>query len=73
MKAVFLDRFDTVSDLRGKNRTYKNIKEAVLKAGKFSIFDIETDKDGRMFTRLYKDPEIKIFKMGYPWTGVRRK
>jgi len=70
---MFLDRFDTVSDLRGKNRTYENIKKAVLKAGKFSVFDIETNKDAKIFTQLRHDPEIEIFKMDYPWTGVRRK
>jgi hypothetical protein len=69
---IFLDRFDTVSNLRGKKRTYKNIKAAVLAAGKFSCFDVETEKDGRMFTRLcHDDPEIETFDMGYPWTGVR--
>ncbi|MCR4322836.1 MAG: hypothetical protein NUV61_02000 [Candidatus Azambacteria bacterium] len=69
-----MDRFDTVSDLRGKNRTYENIKAAVLKAGRFSCFDVETKKDGMMFTKLcHDDPEIETFDMGYPWTGVRRR
>lgn len=70
---IFLDSFSTVSDLRGKNRTYENIKAAVLAAGRFSCFDVETKKDGVMFTKLCKDPEIETFDMGYPWTGVRRK
>jgi len=70
---VFLDRFDTVSDLRGKDRTYENIKAAVLEAGRFSCFDVETDKDGRLFTKLCKDPEIEVVHLGYPWTGVRLK
>jgi len=74
MSVIFLDRFDTVSDLRGKNRTYKNIKAAVLAAGKFSCFDVENEKDGRMFTKLcHDDPEIETFDIGYPWTGVRRR
>lgn len=72
MSVIFLDRFDSVSDLRGRKRTYENIKAAVLRAGKFSCFDVETEKDGRMFTRLcHYDPEIETFDMGYPWTGVR--
>lgn len=71
MGVIFLDRFDTVSDLRSKKRTYENIKAAVLAAGKFSCFDVETEKDGRIFTALCHDPEIETFKMGYPWTGVR--
>ena len=48
MYKVHLCRFDAVSDLRGKHRTYENIKAAVLKAGKFSVFDVETNKDGRL-------------------------
>lgn len=73
MSVIFLDSFDTVSDLRGKNRTYENIKAAVLAAGRFSCFDVETEKDGIMFTKLCRDPEIETFDMGYPWTGVRRR
>lgn len=72
MTVIYLDRFDTVSDLRGKRRTYENIKAAVLAAGRFSCFDVETRKDGIMFDKLCKDPEIETFKMSYPWTGVRR-
>ena len=73
MSVIFLDRFDAVSDLRGKDRTYENIKAAVLAAGKFSCFDVETDRDGIMFTKLCRDPEIETFDLGYPWTGVRRR
>lgn len=75
MSVVFLDRFDVVSDLRGKNRTYENIKAAVLKAGRFSCFDVETKKDGIMFTELCNDPdlEIDIVNFSYPWTGVRHR
>lgn len=65
--------FTSVSDLRGKDRTYENIKAAVLKAGKFSCFDVETNRDGRLFTQLCRDPEIETFDLGYPWTGVRRR
>ena len=65
-------RFDTVSDLRGKNRTYENIKAAVLAAGRFSCFDVETKRDGELFTKLCNDPEIEVIKMQYPWTGIRR-
>ena len=75
MSVIFLDRFDVVSDLRGKNRTYENIKAAVLVAGKFSCFDVETEKDGIMFTELCNDPELEIDTVNfrYPWTGVRRR
>jgi hypothetical protein len=70
---IFLDCFDVVSDLRGKNRTYEKIKKAILKAGRFSCFDVQTKKDGKIFTDLGNDPEIEFFEMGYPWTGVRRR
>jgi len=73
MIMIFLDRFDSVSELRGKKRTYKNIKEVVLKVGRFSIFDVETDRDGALFTRLCKDPDIEVYKKAYPWTYVRKK
>jgi len=73
MAAIFMDRFDTVSELVGKQRTYGNIKAAVLKAGKFSCFDVVTEKDGRLFTKLCNDPEIETFNMGYPWTGVKKR
>jgi len=66
-------RFDAVSHLRGKQRTYENIKAAVLAAGRFSCFDVETDKDGRIFTDLCHDPELEITILGYPWTGVKAK
>jgi len=70
---IFLDRFDSVSHLRGRNRTYENIRAAVIAAGRFSAFDVETDKDGRMFTRLCADPELEITRLQYPWTGVKLK
>ena len=76
MTTVFIDSFTTLDDLKGKNRTYENIKAAVLKAGKFSCFDIVTHKDAKIFTELCNlDPEIEIDKINfqYPWTGVRLK
>ena len=69
---IFLDRFDSVSELRGKERTYDNIKRLVLKRSRFSVFDVETRKDGVLFTRLCEDPEIEIYKKAYPWTYVRK-
>ena len=68
---IHLCRFDTVSDLVGKQRTYENIKKAVLKAGRFSCFDVNTKKDGIIFTKLCKDPEIEVIEMEYPWTGIK--
>lgn len=73
MIEAIMCRFDAVSHLRGKKRTYENIKKAVLEAGKFSTFDIESDKDGRLFTRLCQDPELEIALLQYPWTSVKIK
>jgi hypothetical protein len=70
---IFIDRFDTVSHLRGKRRTYENIKAAVIEAGRFSVFEVETDRDGRMFTQLCHDPDLEITLLQYPWTGVKLK
>ena len=70
---VYLDRFDTASHLHGKNRTYENIKAAVLCAGRFSCFDIVTQKDAKIFTALCRDPGIEIDKVNskYPWTIIK--
>lgn len=69
---IFIDRFDSVAELRGEKRTYENIKKLVLKVGRFSVSDIETGRDGVLFTRLCKDPDIEIYKKAYPWTYVRK-
>jgi len=69
---IFIDRFDSVSELRGKKRTYENIKKLVLERGRFSVFDVETNRDGAFFDRLCKDPDIEIYKKAYPWTYVRK-
>lgn len=70
---MFVCGFDTVSDLRGRHRTYENIKAAVLRAGKFSCFDVQTKKDGKIFTALCRDPELEIIELPYPWTGIKLK
>lgn len=70
-RVIYIDRFDTVSNLRGKKRTYKNIKAAVLRAGRFSCFDVETNRDGKIFTALRDDPDLEFYELEYPWTGVR--
>ncbi len=72
-KGIFICRFDSVSHLRGKNRTYQNIKQAVIKAGRFSTFDVESNKDAMIFQQLLEDPEIEITLLPFPWTGVKLK
>jgi hypothetical protein len=67
-------RFDSAEHLVGKKRTYESVKAAVLEAGRFSTFEATAnDKAARLFTRLCKDPELEIFELGFPWTGVRRR
>jgi hypothetical protein len=68
---IYVDFFSTVSHLRGKKRTYKALKDAVLLAGRFSAFDVETIRDGRMFTRLCNDPDLEVTTGHYPWTYVK--
>jgi hypothetical protein len=70
---IFIDTFDTVSSLRGKQRTYENIKDAVLKVGRFSCFDVVTQKDMRIFTKLCRDPELDVTVLEYPWTSVKKR
>lgn len=66
--------FSCLDELKGKNRTYENVKALALKIGKFSAFDPRLNKkDGVIFNRLCRDPEIETFDLGYPWTGVRKK
>jgi hypothetical protein len=69
-----IDRFDSTEHLRGKERTYENIKAAALAAGRFSTFEASANpKNAAIFTRLMRDPDVEKVEMGYPWIGVRRR
>lgn len=71
---VIVCSFSAVEELKGKKLTYENLKAAVLRAGRFSVFEAtETDKKARLYTRLCQDPELEIENEGYPWTRVRRR
>ena len=71
---VHIDRFDSTEHLVGKQRTYENIKEAALRAGRFSCFEASANpKNARLFTRLMRDPDIEGVEMQYPWVGVKRR
>ena len=70
MSKIRLCRFDSIADI--KNPTYEQIKERVLDVGRFSSFD-PMPRTAHYFNRLAKDPDLELFVMGYPWTGVRRK
>lgn len=64
--------FSSTDELTGKKRTYRAVKLAVVKAGRFSTFEAtQSDKDARLFTKLCKDPDIETFELGFPWMGVR--
>ena len=70
----YLCSFSCLDELKGKNRTYENVKALALKIGRFSIFEAtQTLKDAKIFDRFCQDPEIETFDLGYPWTGIRRK
>lgn len=65
-----------VSDLRGKNLTYENVKALVLKAGRFSIWDAgATAKHARLFTELENDLDIETDResLGFPWIQVKKR
>lgn len=72
--AVHVCRFDSAGDLRGKKRTYENVKAAALNAGRYSVFEAtENDRNAALFSRLARDPDVVIFDMPYPWIGIRRR
>lgn len=71
--AIHVCHFASADHLVGKRRTYEAVRDAVLERGRFSVFEVNTAKDAKLFTRLCADPEIETFEMGFPWTGVRRK
>ena len=73
LRRLHLDRFDSAEHLRGKTRTYKAVKEAVVAAGRFSIFEATaTAADARLFTRLSRDPGLVVTRDdGYPWITVK--
>jgi len=68
---IFFCSFTALSDLRGKQRTYENVKKAVLKSGRFSCFDVNTKNDEKIFTKLCQDAELEITHEQYPWTNIK--
>jgi len=61
----------STAHLTGPRRTYENVKAAVIKAGRFSVFD--ACDMSKLFSKLESDREIATFRLGFPWTGVRRR
>lgn len=73
---VHICRFDSADDLKGKKRTYANLKARVLEAGRFSVFEATASAQrASMFERLERDPEVETFRNppGFPWIGIRLK
>lgn len=68
---VHISIHSSTSHLTGKKRTYEAIKAAVIEAGRFSVF--EACDISKLFSKLEADREIATFKLGFPWTGVRRR
>lgn len=57
-----------------RRTTYRDLKRAVLKAGRFSVFDaMDSDRSARMFTKLCRDPSVRTRKLAFPWTTVSPK
>jgi len=63
-------KFDTADHLKGKNRSYESVKAAVLAAGRFSVFEAQSDPG--YFNMLHRDPTLEIVHLGYPWIGVKQ-
>ncbi len=68
-----VDSFESAGHLTGRQRTYDAVKDAVLSAGRFSVFEAtQNERNAKLFSDLCNDPEVEIFNLGYPWTGVRK-
>lgn len=51
---------------------YAAFREAVLKAGRFSVFEAtQSARRAKLYERLSRDPEIALLPDGFPWTRVR--
>ena len=73
-RGLHLCSFEAVAWPRGRAQTYANVKAAVLRAGRFSVFEAtETQARARLMTRLALDPDLVFTQVGFPWTEVRAK
>ncbi len=72
--SVHVCHFSSADHLRGRARTYEAVRAAVVKAGRYSVFEAtETPANAALFTRLDKDPTLERFELSYPWIGVRER
>jgi hypothetical protein len=73
MYGARIDHFTTLDDLPKKlHGDREAVRAALLKAGRFSEFDVTTRAIGSTLTKLAADPTL-VFdnSVGYPWTLVR--
>jgi hypothetical protein len=71
MSEVYLDRFDSTMDL--KKLTYEAVKERVVEAGRFSIFEATSSHQrAKIFDQIERDPELVCTPVEYPWVKVER-
>jgi hypothetical protein len=71
-RSVHVCSFSSADHLLGRKRTYAAVREAVLKAGRYSVFEASESKaNAALFTRLDKDPTLERYELGFPWIGVR--
>ena len=61
-------------DMPPRKDGYAAFREAVLKAGRFSVWEAtESKANAKLFERLCRDPEIVTEPLGFPWTKVVRR
>lgn len=74
--SILIDCFESTAGLQGKSRrSYHAVKDCVLKAGRYSIFEATANAQAiRLFSSLEDDPELEVdHTLGYPWIGIRLK
>lgn len=67
--------FQEAPDVTRKT-TYEELRAAVLKAGRFSVFEAtDNPHAARLFSRLCRDSSLEIDResQGFPWTVVRER
>ena len=65
-------RFTTLDDLpKRKHGDAVAVKAALLAAGRFSVFDVSTDKLGNTIEALADSGQIVLDNSRYPWVLVR--
>lgn len=70
---VHICSFQAAPDVT-RRTAYEELREAVLKASRFSAFEATANKRAaELYTRLCQDPTVETKSLGFPWTSVREK